>query len=431
MTDLIVKEKSNLTGTVKAPPSKAQTHRAFIASSLSEGLSVIREALISDDTLATVDACRMIGANIEKTENNIFKVHGVSKPLTPEDVINCRNSGSTMRFFTPICALADGVSVLTGGESLRKRPMGPLLNALRQLGVRCYSTRMDGYPPVVVFGGGIKGGKASIQGDVSSQFVSGLLLATPMARNDTDIVLSTSLESKPYVEITVDILRKHGVNIEINHDYKQFHVSCKQRYTPFNHLIEGDYSSAAFLLAAAAITNSHLKVENLKEDTLQGDRIIVNVLEKMGVQIKTGRNHIEVQGVENCLSPINIDMHDYPDLVPICVVLACLAKGKSVIRGVKRLRFKESDRIDALISELTKMGAIINAFNDNLEVTGGRKLHGTDIDSHGDHRIAMACTVAALAAAGNAVVHGIECINKSYPDFVNDICSLGGNIVER
>jgi 3-phosphoshikimate 1-carboxyvinyltransferase len=174
-----------------------------------------------------------------------------------------------------------------------------------------------------------------------------------------------------------------------------------------------------------------VKVENLREDTLQGDRIIINVLEKMGVQIKSGRNHVEVKGLENNLRSINIDMHDYPDLIPICVVLASLAKGKSVIQGVKRLRFKESDRIEALTSELTKMGAMINASNNSLEVTGGRKLHGAKLDSHGDHRIAMACTIAALVAEGNTVVHGIECINKSYPNFVRDIRSIGANIVER
>jgi len=189
LTDLIVKETTHLSGTVSAPSSKSLTHRAFVAAALSDGRSEIRRALICDDTLGTVDACRMLGAEITWTDEEVVEVQGRPKPLTPKEVINCRDSGSTIRFLTPVSALADGISVLTGGESLRKRPMQPMLDALGRLGVECYSALRDGRPPVVVFGGGIEGGETSIRGDVSSQFVSGLLFATPMAKSDTDIVL--------------------------------------------------------------------------------------------------------------------------------------------------------------------------------------------------------------------------------------------------
>ncbi len=429
LTDLIVKETNSLSGTIEAPPSKALTHRAFIAATLSEGCSHIEKPLICDDTLATIEACRMIGAELSQPTKETVQVLGRSKPLTPWDVINCRDSASTMRFLTPVCALTDGISVLTGGESLRRRPMKPILEALRQLGVQCYSVRGDGLAPLIIFGGGIKGGKASIRGDVSSQFISGLLFASPMAENDTSIVLLTPLESKPYVEITLDVLRKHGIVVEIQPEYGGFQIPCGQRFVPFDHDIEGDYSSVAFLMAAAAITDSHLRIMNLNRDTLQGDRVIVNLLKKMGVRVEVGVDFVEVQGTKN-LRAVDIDMRDNPDLVPVCTVLAFFARGRSLIRGVKRLRFKESDRIFALLSELTKLGAKVKAFDDVLEVNGEIRLHAAELDSHGDHRIAMACVVAALKAEGTTVVRGIECINKSYPDFVRDIASIGGQVVE-
>ena len=429
MTDLIIRGKVSLSGSIKAPPSKAHTHRVIIASALSEGISEIYNALICDDTLATISACRMLGAEIKKFPNDTLRISGFSKPKTPENVIDCGNSGSTLRFITPVCALANGISVLTGGESLRRRPMGPLIEALNQLGVRCYSTRMNGCPPIIVFGGGIKGGSATIRGDISSQFISGLLFATPMADNDTDIILSTPLESKPYVNITLDTIRKHGIKVKFSSNV--FHVPCGQKYKPCNHLIEGDYSSAAFLLAAAAITGSHIKVENLAKGSLQGDRIIVEILGKIGAYVDVGEDFVEVEGADEKLKPLNVDMRDNPDLVPVCAVLACMADGKSVIQGVRRLRFKESDRIESLSSELSKMGANIKPLDDRLIIYGGKDLHGAEIDPHGDHRIAMACMVAALKASGETIIHDAECINKSYPNFVRDMRSLGVEVLER
>lgn len=431
LTDLIIRGGVCLRGSVRAPPSKAHTHRAIIASALSEGTSMIYNPLICDDTLATINGCRMLGAEISEESDGALRVLGVSKPKTPEDIIDCGESGSTIRFITPVCALADGISVLTGGRSLRRRPMGPLLDALSQLGVRCYSTRMDGCPPIVVFGGGIRGGRANIRGDVSSQFISGLLFATPMAENDTDIILTTPLESKPYVDITLDVLRRHKIEVEVTGDGGVFHIPCGQIYRRHDHHIEGDYSSAAFLMAAAAITNSHIRVGSLLRGSLQGDRVIVRLLHDFGAHIHVGEDFVEVLGVDGSLRPLDVDMRDNPDLVPVCAVLACMADGESVLRGVGRLRFKESDRIAALLSELSKMGAEIRFLEDNLVIRGGVVLRGAEIDPHGDHRIAMACAVAALRAEGETIIHDAECINKSYPNFVRDIRLLGADVVER
>lgn len=427
MVNLIVKGGATLYGSVKAPSSKAHTHRAIIASSLSEGESRIYNALFCDDTMATINACRMLGAKITIFGSDL-RVYGLLRPETPEDVINCGESGSTMRFITPVCALADGISVLTGGESLRRRPMGPLLSALNQLGVKCYSVRGDGRPPIVVFGGGIRGGRAEIRGDVSSQFISGLLFATPMAKSDTQIILSTPLESKPYVDITLDVLARHGINISCSDN--AFYVPCGQKYKPHDHIIEGDYSSASFLLAAAAITGSKVKVEGLLKDSLQGDKRIISILSDMGAFVRVGPNYVEVEGVNERLKPINIDLRDNPDLVPVCAVLACFAKGVSILGGVGRLRFKESDRIEALSTELSKMGADIKPVGDSLVIRGGQ-LHGAEIDPRKDHRIAMACAVAALGAEGETIIRDAECISKSYPSFISDIRLLGADVIER
>lgn len=431
MTDLIVKRTDVLNGTVAAPSSKAHTHRAFIASFLSDGKSTVKDPLICDDTLTTINACRMLGARIKKVDDDIFEVDGLSKPVTPEDVIDCRESGSTIRFLTPVCALADGISVLSGGESLRRRPMKPLLEALRGLGVECYSTRRDGCPPVVIFGGGIKGGRTFIRGDVSSQFISGLLFATPKASTETEITLTTRLESKPYVKITLEILKKHGVKVDFEGGYRRFFVPPKQEYAPFNHVIERDYSSAAFLLVAASITDSRVRVRGLKKETHQGDRIIVDILKEAGSTVKVGEDYIEVKGDPETLKGIDLDLRDNPDLVPICAVLACSAKGRTRITGVRRLRLKESDRIASLSAELKRMGAEIKTLEDTIIIEGVKKLHGAEMNSHRDHRIAMACAVAALKAEGSSVIHGAECISKSYPNFVRDLSLIGGNVFER
>lgn len=425
--DLIVEKTDKLSGVVEAPPSKAYTHRAIIAASLSEGRSSIKNMLICDDTLVTVRACSMLGAAIREIEKGLV-IDGVTKPIIPEDVIHCGESGSTIRFITPICALADGISVLTGGKSLRKRPMKPLLEALKQLGVRCYSTRNNGCPPILVFGGGIKRNRTSIRGDVSSQFISGLLFAASKSLSNTEIEVTTRLESKPYVTMTLEVLRNHGIRIDYESDYSRFLLPGRQDYMPFDYYVEGDYSSAAFLLAAASITDSSVKVENLLEKTNQGDRVILRILKDMGVQLKLGEGNVEVQGAEKGLRGIDVDVRDTPDLAPICMVLACFAKGETVIEGVRRLRFKESDRIASMISELKKMGGKVSVSENRIYIEGSGSLHAAEIDPHNDHRIAMACAVAALGAEGRTVIHGIECVKKSYPNFVKDLCSIGGAV---
>lgn len=414
---------------VKAPPSKALTHRAVIAASLSEGRSSIRGSSTCADALATVRACRMLGANIER-KASVLSVEGNLKPNTPNDIVYCGASGSTIRFIASICALADSVSILTGNKTLRRRPMQPLLDALNQVGAGCTSTKSDGTPPLVIFGGGIQGGEASLVGDVSSQFISSLLFATPKAKNETTIILTTNLESKPYVKMTLDVLRTHGIRINCSSNYDRFTVPGEQKFRPADHAVEGDYSSAAFLLAAAALTKSRLKVTSLRKETFQGDKAIIGVIEKMGASVSAAGDCVEVDGLCSDLTGLEIDLRNAPDLIPVCTVLACFASGETTINGVERLRFKESDRIVSLTLELTKMGATITHDKNSLVIEGKAKLHGAKLCSHNDHRVAMANTIAALGAEGKTTVQGVECVRKSYPDFLRDLRSIGGKIID-
>jgi 3-phosphoshikimate 1-carboxyvinyltransferase len=419
---LIVEEAGELKGVVHAPSSKSYTHRSIIAASLAEGESRISFPLHSDDTMATVRACSSLGAVINEREGELT-ISGASKLKSPKHEIDCGESASTIRFLTPVAALAHGKTVLTGSVGLRKRPIGPLVGALSQLGVRCFST--GEFPPVTVLNGGIRGGKASLVGDVSSQFLTGLLLACPMAETDTTVNLTTPLESKPYVKLTLDVIRSHGITVKASKDFKTFQLPKKQRYLPRDHIVPGDFSSAAFLLAAAAMTGSRVTVENLSLD--QPDSEIVEILRRMGVNVNVGKDSVEVLG--GGLKGVKVDARDIPDLVPVCTVLGCLGEGETRIYNAKRLRLKESNRLHSLSSELGKMGAEIVEMEDGLKVKGRRRLSGTSIDPHGDHRIAMACAVAGLRACGKTEILQAECVNKSYPNFFEDLKKLGARVL--
>jgi len=412
---------------VEAPSSKAYTHRAVIAASLSDGESRIEKPLVCDDTEATVNAVQAYGAKVEEKAPE-WIVRGTSSLKMTKDVIDCGESAATMRFVTPITAHRSGITELTGGKSLRKRPMEPLLVALRQLGVICYSLDGSGRPPLVVHGGGIRGGIASIPGDISSQFISGLLFASPLANGDVEIRLSSRLESRSYVEMTLEVLKDHRVTVRWSPEMRDFFIPHDQCPAPFSRIIPGDYSSAAFLLAAAAATSSKVTVANLEKRSLQGDRAIVEILVKMGADLNVRDECVEIRG-NGSLEAVQVDARDIPDLAPVCAVLGCCANGRTVIRNVERLRMKESDRIESLVTELNRMGAKVTNVGDEILVEGPCRLRGATIDSHGDHRIAMACAVAALGADGETEINNAGCVSKSYPKFFKDLRSLGGKII--
>ena len=426
MANVIVKKTERLSGQVCAPPSKSYTQRMLIAAALANDTSKVSNPLSSEDTEATLRAVTALGAKV-KTAEGCWTIEGSAPLKGAKEPIDCGESGATLRFMIPVAALAQGSSVLLFRGSLERRPVEPLLASLKELGAKAHSGKAGGKDAVFVDGGGIVGGKTIIPGDVSSQFISGLMFACPMAKKDTEIVLASALESADYVKMTQDVLSKHGIKVDIQGN--RIRIPAYQTYEPCDGRVPGDFSSAAFLLAAAAITSSLVKVENLEYNNVQGDKAILGILKQMGVNGKVCQGSVEIEGSGKLLKDVDVDAKNIPDLVPACTVLACYAKGSSRIFGAHRLRLKESDRLSSLYSELTKMGAQIIMDDDGLTVQGGCRLHGAVIDPHNDHRIAMACAVAALGAEGETTIVNAECVRKSYPQFFTHLKQIGADVV--
>jgi 3-phosphoshikimate 1-carboxyvinyltransferase len=428
MTDVIIKKTEKLSGEVCAPPSKSFTQRMLIAGALSNGISKISNPLLSEDTQATLRATLALGANVLKNDD-YWTVTGATPLTNAKEPIDCGESGATLRFMIPVAALAPDPSTLVFNGSLERRPIEPLIKSLDELGVRIHVKKLGNRDAVFVEGGGILGGETSIPGDVSSQFISGLIFACPMAKVDTEIKITSPIESVDYVKMTWDVLAKHEIRIEVHDNYKLIHIPANQSYKPLDSKVPGDFSSASFLLAASAITNSTVKITNLEYSSPQGDKEILEILKQMGVDGKVCENSIEITGSGNPLEPFNIDARNIPDLVPVCTALACYAKGTSKITGAQRLKLKESDRLKSLHQEFRKMGAKIKVDADSLTVEGPFSLHGAVINPHNDHRIAMACVVAALGAKNQTTIQNAQCVRKSYPQFFIHLKQIGAEIV--
>jgi 3-phosphoshikimate 1-carboxyvinyltransferase len=426
MADVIVKKTQRLSGQVCAPSSKSYTQRMLIAAALANGTSKVSNPLLSEDTQATLRAVTALGAKV-KAVKGCWTIEGAIPLKGTKEPVDCGESGATLRFMIPVAALASGSSTLVFGGSLERRPVEPLLRSLKELGAKAHSQKLGDKDAVFVEGSGIHGGKTAIPGDVSSQFISGLMLACPMAKKDTEIALTSPLESADYVKMTQDVLAKHGIKVDIQENH--IHVPSNQTYKPSDDRVPGDFSSAAFLIAAAAITNSKVQINNLDYESVQGDRAILGILKQTSVNGKVCPDSVEVEGSGGLLEAVDVDAKNVPDLVPAITALACYAKGTSRIFGAKRLRLKESDRLKSLYSELGKMGAQIDMDDDGLTVKGGCLLRGAVIDPHNDHRIAVACAVAALGAEGETTIQNAECVRKSYPQFFTDLRSIGANIV--
>lgn len=418
--DYKVSRVQGLKGTVNAPPSKSYTHRAFVIASLAEGESRIENYLHAGDTLSTVNACRALGVEINL--GSYAHVKGTGGALkTPSKAINCENSGTTIRLVSGIASL-DGKVTLTGDASLQRRPMQPLLDALGQLGVEAYSSKGNGTPPIIVKGGTFRGGRAELRGDVSSQFISSLLIASPYARDDVEIALTTPLMSRPYIDITLDVMKSYGIGV-VNRSYSSFKTASGGRYRGRKYRIEGDYTNASYFLALAALTDSDITVHDLRRDSKQGDRVMLKIVSKMGAEVKVRENEVRVIGDE--LRGIEVDLKDSPDLVPTIAALACKARGTTVIKNVEHARHKESDRLATCAREFRKFGAEIIEKRDGLVIKGAPKLKGALVESYGDHRLAMSLSTLGLAAEGATTVKGAECASISYPGFFDALESLG------
>ncbi|MFN4132803.1 MAG: 3-phosphoshikimate 1-carboxyvinyltransferase [Candidatus Hadarchaeales archaeon] len=419
-------QPSKLSGEVTAPPSKSYTHRAFAIALLAEGKSRIRNPLLGHDTMATIDAIKILGAKINR-RGDVWEVTGTGGKLNPiAGEIDAKNSGTTMRLFSAISSLSQKSIKITGDDSLLKRPMGPLVDALTKLGASGKCQGSEGRPPVVLRGP-LDGGEVEITGKISSQFISALLLAAPLTPNGVEIRITEELRSKPYVEMTLELLEKAGAKIKRDAKLMNFKIPGKQTLKPLDITIPGDFSSAAFILGAAAITDSNVKVKNLDLNTAQGDKKIVSYLEKFGAEISISEKTVEVFGGAG-LSGVDLDCADTPDLVPVLTIVGCIADGPTTIFNVPHLRLKESDRLRVLSLGLSRLGADIREMEDGLRINGGKKLRGSRVDSHGDHRMAMAFGIAGLVAEGETLVEGAESIPVSYPSFVEDMRKLGARM---
>lgn len=417
-------ERSTLSGEVFAPPSKSYTHRAILITSLGPGGIVLRP-LLSADTRATISACQAFGADVSVEANDEVAITGLSdQPRTPEDVVNVLNSGTTLRFSSAVAALTDG-AVLTGDASIRTRPNGPLLSTLSELGAQAFSIRNNGRAPLVVRGR-MRGGTAHLLGGVSSQFLSALFIASPLVEADTRIEIEGELKSRPYADITLDMLADAGVRVEEEeHQPHGFLVPGGQSFGLKSYTIPGDFSSASYPMAAAAVTGSEVTVKGILPSR-QGDSAIIDILTSMGAKVNWDREAGELRVKGGDLQGIEIDASRTPDLVPTIAVLGAAARGRTVVFNAEHVRHKETDRLHAMAVELSKMGANIRERPDGLEIVGGplspARVHGWD-----DHRIVMALAVAGLVAGGTQI-DTAEAVDVSYPGFFREMGRLGAKM---
>jgi 3-phosphoshikimate 1-carboxyvinyltransferase len=421
---------STLSGTARAPPSKSYTHRAILAAGYSGG-ALVYDPLVSADTKATMQAVELFGGDVTETRGGALEVSGFDgRPDVPADVVDCANSGTTMRLVTGAAALADGITVLTGDGSLRSRPQGPLLAAVEELGGRAESTRGNGQAPIVVEGP-IDGGDVSMPGDVSSQFVTSLLMAGALVDEGVEVHLETELKSAPYVDITLELLDAFGVDAHETDD--GYRVEGGQFYEPTDgeYHVPGDFSSISYLLAAGAVAgdpDEAVRVESAYPSA-QGDTAIVSILERMGANVEWNRDDGVATVDRSALSGVEVDVGDTPDLLPTVAALGAVADGETRIVNCEHVRYKETDRVAVMADELATLGAAVEEHEDELVIRGGESdLQGGVVDGHADHRIVMALAVAALAADGPTTITGAEHVDVSFPDFFEVLYDLGAEI---
>jgi len=411
-------EKSEPKGSLTAPPSKSYTIRALMGAALARGESEIIHPLTSDDTGAATAVLGKIGVNISHKKDS-WQLSGGNFHEAKGDLF-CGESAATLRFMTAICSLVPGKCRLTAAPSLAKRPIEPLIRALRQLGVN--ASRPGENAPITVEGGGLRGGTVELAGDISSQFVSALLLIAPFAENGLKIKITTPLQSKPFVLMTIDCLSKFGIKTGFSKELDEFKIS-RQEYRPARYEIEGDWSSASYFLALGAISGG-IEINNLNPESLQGDKIMLNFLPDMGASVEVKPNSVVVKKTR--LKAIRANLADSIDLLPTMAVLAAVAEGTSELTGIERAVIKESDRVAAVTEGLTRMGIAVNETSNKLTITGSAP-RGALINSRGDHRIAMAFSLLGLVA-GDTIIDGAECVAKTFPDFWDKLKSLGGRV---
>ena len=416
-----IKPITDINATVPVPGSKSYTQRALIVAALAKGRSLITGPLFSEDTEHLMKALNSLGAHISAHGRELTVMGTGGNVTIPSGPIYMGNNGTGLRLLTGVVSLGHGTFVLDGNDRMRERPIQPLVDALNELGVKASCRNKNGCPPVEVVAKGLGGGKTTLARGLSSQYLSSLLLAAPYARGDVAIEVLGSLPSRPYVDMTLDVMGKFGAEVSLL-DERSFLVRAHQAYRSKDYAVEGDASSATYFMAAAAICGGTVRIPNVSPDSVQGDLRFTDILKIIGCQVERSGKGLAITGPLSYHGDLSFDLHEVPDMVPALAVVCAFRKGKTSLKNIGHLRIKESDRIAALTHELRRIGATVEEKGDAM-VIQGLATRGGQIECYKDHRIAMSFAIAGLAVEG-VVIKDPDCVRKSFPDFWDRLESL-------
>ncbi len=412
-------EKSKISGKISCPANKSYTHRAIFLASLASGKSNVKNILRSADTEATISACKKFGALIDGSGADITVTN--QNHTINASTIDAKNSGTTIRIATAVASLSDGTSVLSGDESLSKRPMQPLLDALESMGAKCTSN--DGKPPIKVTGK-ITGGSITIPGNISSQFISALFIAGPLTQQGIDLSIKGELVSKPYLDATIASMKKFGVDVKTKTQYQNYFIPSG-KYGPTTFVVPPDYSSLALILSAGVLVGENFSINIVSDDLPQGDKLFLEILKILGVKVSIENNELKISSPAE-LAGGKFDLSNNPDLLPPLSIL--ILKSKPIkIFNVKHARYKETDRIAIIARELSKIGICVKENEDGLELEKTNSLHGAEMNAEKDHRLFMAFFIAGMLI-GNCTVTDPESVDVSYPNFVEEMVRVGAKV---
>jgi 3-phosphoshikimate 1-carboxyvinyltransferase len=421
MNNVIVRGGTKLQGQIVIPPSKSLSHRSIIAAGLAKGTSIVSNLIESKDIKVTLQSMKQLGSQVNKKDNN-FEIKGNDGLFQVSDAtFDCHESGSTLRFMIPIAMLSDEIVTFVGTGQLVYRPLTPYFEIFDKIGVE-YT--YDNQLPLSV-SGNLLAGRYEIPGNVSSQFITGLLFALPLLDGESEIVVTSHLESKGYIDLTLDVLRDFGIEVEVNN--QTYKVKGNQTYMAADYRVEGDYSQVAFWVVAGLL-NGEIDCLDMNKESSQGDKELLDIVSRMGAELKFDEDVIKV--TKTTTKSTVIDGSQCPDIIPVLTVLAAVSSGTTEVINAGRLRIKECDRLKAITSELNKLGANITETENGLIIQGVDHLVGAEVDGWNDHRIVMSMAVASLVTKGEVKIKGANAITKSYPHFFEQFKSIGGQVSE-
>lgn len=426
MNSIVIDRAENIDAVVRVPGSKSYTNRALAIAALARGTSNLSNVLVSDDTTFMMRALEKLGLWMSFHNDKLSVSGGDGHFPGYVGEIYVQNAGTAMRFLVSMLTLGQGTYFITGNERMMQRPIGDLVRAVRSMGVNI-KARDNEYPPVMIEGGKLPGGNVSMRGNVSSQFISSVLLSAPYAQKPLTLTIDGELVSKPYVNMTIDLMKQFGVTVE-NNDYRSFTVPNETGYIAADYVVEPDASNASYFFAIPAVAGGRVRVEGISMATKQGDIRFVDVLEKMGCTVERGADHIEVRHDRATkLRGVEVNMADMPDVAQTLAVIALAADGPTTVRGVENMRVKETNRIDAVANELKMIGADVTTYPDGFTVVPKERYRGINVATYDDHRMAMAFSLAGLFIDGIAITNP-QCVSKTFPDYFSvfqSVCKKG------